>query len=283
MGPRRQPGPDPLRPGNVLQSADVDPARWPRPRSRRAGLRSLERSGAAETAGPATSLRWHWIYDDGNGDLGNQGIHEMDLARWFLGYSAVSPRMMSIGGRLGYDDDAETPNTQLVYSRLRRPARCCSRSAACQGPAVQSGRPRSGNMDLPPGFAGPRGIGVTVVSARAAGWSSRGAARPCLPPMPPQGCEAIRGQIAGNALAATRFEGLKDHLARERRGPPATDHAGGMAHDGPGFGAVRRSRCGQRAAASAVPQAVRGARGGVTRYSPDGGGTSATKALQTKG
>ena len=57
---------------------------------------------------------WHWIYDYGNGDLGNQGIHEMDLARWFLGHAGLAPRVMSIGGRLGYDDDGETPNTQLV-------------------------------------------------------------------------------------------------------------------------------------------------------------------------
>ena len=39
----------------------------------------------------------------------------MDIARWFLGYEALSPRVMSIGGRLGYDDDGQTPNTQLVY------------------------------------------------------------------------------------------------------------------------------------------------------------------------
>jgi len=58
---------------------------------------------------------WHWIYDYGNGDLGNQGIHEMDIGRWFLGYQTLSSRVMSIGGRLGYDDDGQTPNTQVVY------------------------------------------------------------------------------------------------------------------------------------------------------------------------
>lgn len=58
---------------------------------------------------------WHWVYDTGNGDMGNQGIHQMDIARWFLGVNEISPRVMSIGGRLGYDDDGETPNTQVVY------------------------------------------------------------------------------------------------------------------------------------------------------------------------
>lgn len=58
---------------------------------------------------------WHWVWDTGNGDLGNQGVHQMDIARWVLGYHQLSPRVLSIGGRLGYDDDGETPNTQLVF------------------------------------------------------------------------------------------------------------------------------------------------------------------------
>lgn len=58
---------------------------------------------------------WHWFWNYGNGDLGNQGIHQMDIARWFLGEQHLSPAVMSLGGRLGYDDDGETPNTQLVY------------------------------------------------------------------------------------------------------------------------------------------------------------------------
>lgn len=57
---------------------------------------------------------WHWFYEYGNGDMGNQGIHQMDVARWFLGEDAIAPRTMSLGGRLGYDDDGQTPNTQLV-------------------------------------------------------------------------------------------------------------------------------------------------------------------------
>jgi predicted dehydrogenase len=58
---------------------------------------------------------WHWIWNYGNGDLGNQGIHQMDIARWFLGVNELSPRVFSLGGRLGYEDDGETPNTQIVY------------------------------------------------------------------------------------------------------------------------------------------------------------------------
>ena len=58
---------------------------------------------------------WHWIWNYGNGDLGNQGIHQMDIARWFLGVNELSPRVVSAGGRFGYDDDGETANTQVIY------------------------------------------------------------------------------------------------------------------------------------------------------------------------
>ncbi len=57
---------------------------------------------------------WHWQFPYGNGDLGNQGVHQMDIARWFLGEPAIAPRILSVGGRLGYHDDADTPNTLTV-------------------------------------------------------------------------------------------------------------------------------------------------------------------------
>ncbi len=57
---------------------------------------------------------WHWDYTTGNGDFGNQGIHQADIARWFLGESGLPPRALSVGGRLGYDDAADTPNTQVA-------------------------------------------------------------------------------------------------------------------------------------------------------------------------
>jgi predicted dehydrogenase len=56
---------------------------------------------------------WHWIWDYGNGDLGNQGIHEMDKARWGLGKSELPRAVASVGGRFGYVDDGQTANTQI--------------------------------------------------------------------------------------------------------------------------------------------------------------------------
>ncbi len=53
---------------------------------------------------------WHWFWDTGNGDLGNQGIHEMDVARWGLGVKYPT-KVSAIGGHFMFDDDQETPNT----------------------------------------------------------------------------------------------------------------------------------------------------------------------------
>jgi predicted dehydrogenase len=58
---------------------------------------------------------WHWNWDYGNGDLGNQGIHQMDLARWGLGKSELPKAVLASGGRFGYSDDGQTPNTLTVH------------------------------------------------------------------------------------------------------------------------------------------------------------------------
>jgi len=56
---------------------------------------------------------WHWHWDYGNGDIGNQGIHEMDICRWGLGVKYPT-RVSSMGGHFMFDDDQETPNTQIA-------------------------------------------------------------------------------------------------------------------------------------------------------------------------
>lgn len=53
---------------------------------------------------------WHWFWDTGNGDLGNQGIHEVDIARWGLGVTHPT-KVSAMGGKFMFDDDQETPNT----------------------------------------------------------------------------------------------------------------------------------------------------------------------------
>jgi predicted dehydrogenase len=56
---------------------------------------------------------WHWFWDFGNGELGNNGVHYIDVARWGLNKTFPS-KIYSTGGRFGYKDQGQTPNTQLT-------------------------------------------------------------------------------------------------------------------------------------------------------------------------
>ena len=57
---------------------------------------------------------WHWVWSTGCGEIGNNGPHQLDVCRWVLGQSKLPNRVMSFGGRFGYDDDGQTPNTQIT-------------------------------------------------------------------------------------------------------------------------------------------------------------------------
>jgi predicted dehydrogenase len=69
--------------------------------------------------------RWHWFWDFGNGDAGNQGVHQMDIARWVIPGAVWPKSVISIGGRYANNDQAQTPNalvsifdygdTQLIF------------------------------------------------------------------------------------------------------------------------------------------------------------------------
>jgi len=58
---------------------------------------------------------WHWFWDYGASDLTANGVHHVDLLRWGLGKEGLARRVASAGGRYGYEDDAETPNTQIAW------------------------------------------------------------------------------------------------------------------------------------------------------------------------
>jgi predicted dehydrogenase len=59
---------------------------------------------------------WHWQWPYGNGDIGNQGPHQYDVARWALGDPDVLPkRVMSFGNRWGYTDDGQSANCQIAF------------------------------------------------------------------------------------------------------------------------------------------------------------------------
>ncbi|HZZ77896.1 MAG TPA: Gfo/Idh/MocA family oxidoreductase [Gemmataceae bacterium] len=57
---------------------------------------------------------WHWFWAFGNGDIGNQGVHQMDIARWAINGATLPRSVVSVGGRFGYTDQGETPNTQVT-------------------------------------------------------------------------------------------------------------------------------------------------------------------------
>lgn len=57
---------------------------------------------------------WHWWYDFGTGDMGNDGVHELDIARWGLGVQEHPATITALGGKLMFDDDQQFPDTQYV-------------------------------------------------------------------------------------------------------------------------------------------------------------------------
>jgi predicted dehydrogenase len=63
---------------------------------------------------------WHWHWDYGNGDIGNQGVHEMDIARWGLAVT-LPTRVTSMGAHVVFDDDQETPNVQMAVFEFPNP------------------------------------------------------------------------------------------------------------------------------------------------------------------
>lgn len=57
---------------------------------------------------------WHWWYNFGTGDAGNDGVHEIDLARWGLGVETHPARVSSFGGKYIHDDDQQFPDTMTA-------------------------------------------------------------------------------------------------------------------------------------------------------------------------
>jgi predicted dehydrogenase len=64
--------------------------------------------------GNLVHYNWHWFWDFGNGDIGNQGIHELDVARWAIKGATLPCKVWSLGGRFAEGDQGQTPNMQMA-------------------------------------------------------------------------------------------------------------------------------------------------------------------------
>jgi predicted dehydrogenase len=64
---------------------------------------------------------WHWNWDYGNGDMGNQGVHEMDIARWGLNVT-LPTKISAAGGHFMFDDDQQTPNDLIAIFEFPNPS-----------------------------------------------------------------------------------------------------------------------------------------------------------------
>jgi predicted dehydrogenase len=57
---------------------------------------------------------WHWFWDTGNGDIGNNGVHAMDATRWLIPNATLPKSVFSVGGRFLWNDQGQTPNLQFA-------------------------------------------------------------------------------------------------------------------------------------------------------------------------
>lgn len=112
---------------------------------------------------------WHWFWDTGNGDIGNQGVHETGVARWALGDPSWPNTAVAFGGKFGIDDDTETPNTLTAgFSYGEQQLVIEVRGKMTNGEGVRQARvvtagPRSSNSEQPRSAAGASAAGSAPV------------------------------------------------------------------------------------------------------------------------
>jgi len=89
-----------MGPGKVPETVDYDLWTGPSP------MRPLPRENL--------HYDWHWQWATGNSEIGNNGPHQLDICRWALRRGDLPGKVFSFGGRYGYLDDGETPNTHVA-------------------------------------------------------------------------------------------------------------------------------------------------------------------------
>ena len=156
---------------------------------------------------------WHWFWDTGNGDIGNQGVHETGVARWALGDPGWPKTAMAFGGKFGIDDDTETPNTltagfsygdqQLVIEvrgRMTNGEGVRQARVVTAGPMAAAGqRPAAASTQA----TNPINVGVGNLFYGSEGWAS----------MSDQGFQAYKGDSSELIMEERPDRGAGDPTA----------------------------------------------------------------------
>ena len=86
---------------------------------------------------------WHWFWDTGNGEIGNQGVHQMDIARWGIPGGTLPKSVISLGNRWvnepDYKDQAQTPNMQVTVFDFGGPLLVFEVAGLCGKTIVEGG------------------------------------------------------------------------------------------------------------------------------------------------
>jgi predicted dehydrogenase len=108
---------------------------------------------------------WRWFHAFGTGDMGNDGVHDIDIARWGLGVETHPTTISAIGGKYFFDDDQEFPDTQYVLFEYETGAAKKKKQLIFEqriwSPYVQEGH-ENGNA-----FYGTKGM---LILGKGSGW-----------------------------------------------------------------------------------------------------------------
>jgi len=149
------------------------------------------------------AYNWHWFWDTGNGDIGNQGVHEIGICRWGLGDPEWPKAAVAMGGKYANDDDTETPNTLLAsYDYGGREIQFEVRGNLTGGEGNRS----RGGAGGPGGPSGGRG-------GRGRGGNAPGDAPPPPSPAAEQAAVAAVSSPTPNIMIGNMFYGTEGWMA----------------------------------------------------------------------
>jgi predicted dehydrogenase len=113
---------------------------------------------------------WHWWHAFGSGDIGNDGVHELDIARWGLGLDVAPSTVVALGGKYAFDDDQQFPDTQYVAFEFPDDGRVGRRKQIIFEQRIWSPYPEQG-FENGNAFYGTKGM---MLLSKGDGWSISG-------------------------------------------------------------------------------------------------------------